>query len=57
MLFNLFMDKPKKRIADLDSSPSFAGRDQLAASSWQVDIEGSGQRKRYLRSLKSEKAV
>ena len=54
IVFNYYMDKPKKRIPKLESSPIFEEADHRLACGWHVDIEGSGQRKRYLRSIKAE---
>ena len=48
------MDKIKKRFSERESKIDL---DQRLACGWDVEIEGSGQRKRYLRSLKTEKAV
>ena len=52
------MDKPKKRnISKLDSKSNFEQLDHRLACGWHVEVEGSGQRKRYLRQLKSEQAA
>ena len=45
----------KKKIFKLESQPNFEEKDHRLACGWYVDIEGRGQRKRYLRSLKKEK--
>tara|TARA_B100000029_G_C17293427_1_gene857865 strand:- start:341 stop:499 length:159 start_codon:yes stop_codon:yes gene_type:complete len=51
------MLKPKKKHnAELKFQPNFEEIDHRLACGWHVEIEGSGQRKRYLRSLKAEKA-
>ncbi|WP_320674775.1 hypothetical protein [Prochlorococcus sp. MIT 1341] len=47
----------KKKIVKLASSTSFEEKDHRLACGWHVDIEGSGQRKRYLRSLRKEEIV
>ena len=48
------MENKKKKIYQIDSSPSFEEKDHKLACGWYVDVEGSGQRKRFLRSLDSE---
>ena len=48
------MEKPIKKISRLESVPSFDESDHRLACGWHVDIEGSGQRKRFLRAMKSE---
>ncbi len=50
------MENKKKKIFKLEKNPSFEEKDHRLACGWYVDIEGSGQRKRYLRSLKLEKS-
>ena len=57
IVFNLVMEKPKKRVSKLDSTVNFDETDHRLACGWHVDIEGSGQRKRYLRSLKADHAA
>ena len=44
----------KKKLANLDSQANFEEIDHRLACGWHVEIEGSGQRKRYLRQLKKE---
>ena len=44
----------KKRITKLENEVDFEEIDHRLACGWHVEIEGSGQRKRYLRQLKSE---
>ncbi len=44
----------KKRITKRESEVDFEEIDHRLACGWHVEIEGSGQRKRYLRQLKSE---
>ena len=51
------MDNIKKRFSDRETPIDFEQIDHRLACGWDVDIEGSGQRKRYLRSLKTEKAA
>ena len=51
------MDNIKKRFSERESTLDFEQIDHRLACGWDVDIEGSGQRKRYLRSLKTEKAL
>jgi len=49
------MRKPKKtHNAELKFQPNFEEIDHRLSCGWHVEIEGSGQRKRYLRSLKAE---
>ena len=47
-------NKIKKKLAKLDSLTNFEEIDHRLACGWHVEIEGSGQRKRYLRQLKPE---
>ncbi len=52
------MQKPKKQQSTkLKFQPDFAEIDHRLACGWHVEIEGSGQRKRYLRSVNAEKAA
>ncbi len=51
------MEKPKKKLSKLQSKITFDETDHRLACGWHVDIEGSGQRKRYLKSLKSDQAA
>ena len=51
------MDNKKKRFSERESKLDFEQIDHRLACGWDVDIEGSGQRKRYLRSLKTEKVT
>ena len=49
------MDKIiKKRLSRIEPQIDFEEIDHRLACGWHVEIEGSGQRKRYLRQLKSE---
>ncbi len=48
------MENKKKKLFKLETPSSFEEKDHRLACGWHVDIEGSGQRKRYLRSLKGE---
>ena len=43
----------KKKMFRLDSQPDFEQIDHRLACGWAVEVEGSGQRKRYLKSLKT----
>ena len=45
----------KKKLTGLESQPDFEEIDHRLACGWHTQIEGSGQRKRYLRSIKDEK--
>ena len=49
----------KKKVcnAQLQFQPNFEEIDQKLACGWHVEIEGSGQRKRYLRAIKEEQAT
>ena len=47
----------KKRLKKLASEVDFEEIDHRLACGWHVEIEGSGQRKRYLRQLKAKKTV
>ncbi len=51
------MDKKHKRFSEREIELDFEQIDHRLACGWDVDIEGSGQRKRYLRSLKTESSV
>ena len=52
------MQKPKKtNNAQLNLEQDFEEIDHRLACGWHVEIEGSGQRKRYLRSINLEKAA
>ena len=42
----------KKKFTKLESEIDFEQIDHRLACGWHVEIEGSGQRKRYLRQLK-----
>ncbi len=58
MVHNLNMEKPKKRtIAKLDSIRTFEEKDHRLACGWHVELEGSGQRKRYLKELQAESSA
>ena len=49
------MRKPKKtNNVQFNLQPGFEEIDHRLACGWFVEIEGSGQRKRYLRSIKEE---
>tara|TARA_B100000579_G_C22429756_1_gene664697 strand:- start:129 stop:305 length:177 start_codon:yes stop_codon:yes gene_type:complete len=45
----------KKFSKNIDRSKSFDEIDYRLACGWHVEIEGSGQRKRYLKQLNQEK--
>ena len=45
----------KKKLSKLVDHSSFEEIDHRLACGWHVEIEGSGQRKRYLRQLQSGK--
>tara|TARA_Y100001968_G_scaffold310976_1_gene332459 strand:+ start:2178 stop:2339 length:162 start_codon:yes stop_codon:yes gene_type:complete len=52
------MDKSiKKKFKKLEASSDFEQIDHRLACGWHVEIEGSGQRKRYLRQIKSAKKI
>ncbi len=49
------MKKPKKRNrVELTVQPNFEELEHRLACGWHVQIEDSGQRKRYLKSIKSK---
>ena len=49
------MENPiKKKLTNLKKEIDFEEIDHRLACGWHVEIEGSGQRKRYLRQLKSK---
>ncbi len=47
-------EKIKKKQIDLTDQPDFNETDQRLECGWYTQIEGSGQRKRYLRSIKEK---
>ena len=49
------MKRIKKSYSDPRESNDFDEKDHRLAYGWYVDIEGSGQRKRYLRLAREEK--
>ena len=58
MWFTYFMRTPKKtHNVELKFQPNFEEIDHRLSCGWHVEIEGSGQRKRYLRSLTAEEAT
>ena len=50
------MDKPKKRLWKLESTPNFEEINHRLACGWYTEVEASGQRKRFLKTLKTEAA-
>ena len=48
------MDNKIKKFSKRERKLDFEQMDHRLACGWDVDIEGSGQRKRYLKSLKTE---
>ena len=57
MVFNKVMENKKKKLSKIKSEFDFEQIDHRLACGWHVEIEGSGQRKRYLRQLAAEKVV
>ncbi len=57
MVFNLYMDKSKKEFFKLASKVKAEKKSRQFTFGSHLEIEGSGQRKRYLRSLKSSDYV
>ena len=55
MVFNKVMENKKKKLAKITSDFDFEQMDHRLACGWHVEIEGSGQRKRYLRQVAAEK--
>ena len=56
--YKRIMENPiKKKLSRLPSEVDFEEIDHRLACGWHVEIEGSGQRKRYLRQIKREKNV
>ena len=52
------MQTPKKKHnAQLKFQPNFEEIDHKLSCGWYVEIEGSGQRKRYLRSIRTEQTT
>ena len=47
----------KKKLTKLETKIDFDEIDHRLACGWHVEIEGSGQRKRYLRDLKKKKEL
>ena len=54
IVFNGLMNQPNKKISKLKSDPNLERKDGRSTDRWQLDIESSGQRKRYLRLLNTE---
>ena len=50
------MDKPKKKLLKLESTPNFEEIDHRLACGWYTEVEASGQRKRFLKTLQIEAA-
>ncbi len=48
------MDKHPKKVLRLESQPDFEEIDARLAAGWYVSTHDSGQRKRYLKSIKSD---
>ncbi len=48
------MEKPRKKIFKLESQPDFEEIDTRLAAGWYVSPQDSGQRKRYLNSIKQD---
>ena len=57
VVFNEVMEIKRKRLSKLTGSENTSSHNETNDLNWYVDIEGSGQRKRYLRSLKKEEAA
>ncbi len=52
------MKNPKKSYnSQLKLQPDFEESDHRLACGWYVEIEGSGQRKRYLRSIRDQEVT
>ncbi len=51
------MKRQSKKIFKLESQPDFEEIDTRLAAGWYVSPHDSGQRKRYLKSLKQEAAA
>tara|TARA_Y100001968_G_scaffold333229_1_gene394846 strand:- start:8735 stop:8893 length:159 start_codon:yes stop_codon:yes gene_type:complete len=47
----------KKKLSSSSTKLDFEEIDHRLACGWHVEIEGSGQRKRYLKQLKQEKVA
>ncbi len=47
----------KKHNAQLRIQPNFEEINHKLSCGWHVEIEGSGQRKRYLRSIRAEQTA
>ena len=57
MCFNSLMNRPiKKKLSTSNSGVNLEKTDQKKPT-WHFEVEGSGQRKRYLRSLKEKSAA
>ena len=46
--------KIRKKYSGLETQPDFEEIDHRLACGWHTQIEGSGQRKRYLRSIQDK---
>ncbi len=54
MVFNVGMNKPNKRISKLFSNSKIEETDHRNPYGWHNEIDPSGQRKRFLRSIAKE---
>ena len=57
MCFNSIMNKQIKKKLSTSNSGVNLKKTDTKKSSWHFEVEGSGQRKRYLRSLKEKSAA
>ena len=57
MCFNGIMNKPIKKKLSTSNSGVNLKKTDTKKPSWHFEVEGSGQRKRYLRSLKEKSAA
>ena len=57
MCFNSLMNKPIKKKLSTSNFGVNLKKTETKNPSWHFEVEGSGQRKRYLRSLKEKAAA
>ena len=58
MCFNSLMNRPiKKKLSTSNSGVNLEKKTDQKKPTWHFEVEGSGQRKRYLRSLKEKSAA
>ena len=57
MCFNYFMKRPINKKLSTSNPAINLNSNRRSTTTWNFEVEGSGQRKRYLRSLKDKTAA